>query len=205
MTPPKHRLFHTIAPVYGLFFQWQKKMFRQMLAETRPTLDLLDQGTVLDVGCGTGALCAVLHEKGVSVTGVEPAIGMLRIARRKNRDSGIPFLQADAIRGLPFPDGHFDVAFASYVAHGLASADRIALYREMQRVAKRFVIIHDYSGNRAILTTIIETLEGGDYFKFIKRAENEMHHCRTPAGPCFKNVTVIRFGKRAAWYIGTLD
>ena len=38
---------------------------------------------VLDLGCGTGALCCALAERGHRVTGVDPAAAMLAVARSK--------------------------------------------------------------------------------------------------------------------------
>lgn len=43
-------------------------------------------GKVLDIGCGTGMLAARIAREGIPVTGVDPADGMLRVARA--RDGG---------------------------------------------------------------------------------------------------------------------
>ncbi len=74
--------------------------------------------------------------------------------------------------------------------------ERRKVYEEMSRIAKQKVIIHDYNENRAILTTIVEWLEGGDYFNFIKNAKEEM-------AEIFEKVEVINVDERAAWYICT--
>ncbi len=66
--------------------------------------------------------------------------------------------------------------------------------KEASRLAKEKVTFHDYNENRALLTTIIEWLERGDYFNFIKIGKKEMKEH-------FKNVKVIDVYKRAAWYI----
>ena len=73
-------LFNRIAPVYGWFYRWQKKRFVNLLNSVPPAVDLVLHGAVLDVGCGTGALCAALHEKGLRVSGVDPATRMLAVA-----------------------------------------------------------------------------------------------------------------------------
>jgi 2-polyprenyl-3-methyl-5-hydroxy-6-metoxy-1,4-benzoquinol methylase len=54
-------LFDTIAPVYGLFYNRQKKRFLEVIQSVRKEIDLAAYKSVLDVGCGTGALCSVLH------------------------------------------------------------------------------------------------------------------------------------------------
>ncbi len=40
-------------------------------------------GFVLDLGCGTGMLACRIAQDGLSVTGVDPAEGMLRVARSR--------------------------------------------------------------------------------------------------------------------------
>lgn len=194
-------LFNRIAPVYGLFFSFQKNVFRRILNQVSGEVDFRKWTSIIDVGCGTGALCGVLVEEGFTVTGVEPAEKMLDIARRKTAGQKITFLEGDALVGLPFPDKSFDVAIASYVAHGLQPEDRQKLYREMSRVARELVIVHDYNRERSLLTSIAEWMEGGDYFRFIQQAEQEMKDCVSEMSNCFSEVRVIRVGPRASWYL----
>lgn len=212
-------LFNRIAPVYGLFFRFQKNVFKRILNQVSGEVNLREWTSIIDVGCGTGALCSVLAEEGFTVTGVEPAEKMLGIARRKTAEKTvgktagqkITLQQGDALAGLAYPDKSFDVAIASYVAHGLQPEDRQKLYREMSRVARNLVVIHDYNGERSLLTSIVEWMEGGDYFRFIKIAEKEMGDCKTESRisvtaenkRCFSNVQVLRVGPRAAWYLCT--
>ena len=174
----------------------QKRRFVEVIDKASKTLDLALFDTVVDVGCGTGALCSVLNTKGLSVTGIDPAVKMLDHAKRQPENKGVEFLLASVLEPLPFDDQSFDVSIASYVAHGLHDKERIKMYQEMGRVTKHRVIIYDYNQNRSLLTSIIEWLEGGDYFGFIKRAENEMK-------TCFSEVVVMDVDSRAAWYICT--
>jgi len=64
----------------------------------------------------------------------------------------------------------------------------------MSRITRNYVIIHDYNSEKSLVTSIIEWLEGGDYFRFILNAEEEMQKY-------FKEVRVIDVDKRASWYI----
>ena len=196
-------LFNAIAPVYALFYHRQKKFYHQILQKVSPEVDLHSLGSVLDVGCGPGALCAALHERGIPVTGVEPAEKMLERAKRRPEHSGIPFIKADVLRGLPFADNAFDVSIACYVAHGLAPAQRQRMYREMRRVSRKLVILHDFNQRRSPLTSLIEWLERGDYFRFILVAQKEMKNCVQDMKLCFSSVRVIDVDKRAAWYVCT--
>jgi len=102
---------------------------------------------------------------------------------------------------LPFKDKSFDVAISSYVAHGLEEEEKKRMYAEMSRITKKYVIIHDYNNERSFQTSIIEWLEGGDYFHFIKNAESEMKECLSEMKTCFAEVRIIKVGVRANWYI----
>ncbi|NLD18214.1 MAG: class I SAM-dependent methyltransferase [Tissierellia bacterium] len=187
-------LFNLIAPIYGLFYNYQKGKFFETIEIAKEVIDLFSYKTILDIGSGTGALCSVLNDKGFEVTGIDPAIKMLNIARHKPENNGIKFLQEDVLKGLSFNDKSFEIVISSFVAHGLKEDERRQMYLEMKRVAKNYVIIHDYNKNRALLTNIVEWLEGGDYFNFIKNVEFELRDC-------FSEVQIIQVDERASWYI----
>ncbi|MFD1744729.1 class I SAM-dependent methyltransferase [Rhizobium helianthi] len=51
---------------------------------------------ILDVGCGTGLLTLPLAQQGHEVTGVDPAFGMLSVARTKDASLQVEWVQADA-------------------------------------------------------------------------------------------------------------
>jgi ubiquinone/menaquinone biosynthesis C-methylase UbiE len=189
-------IFNMIAPVYGLFYQWQKKRFEEVIEKAKETLDFFDYETMLDVGCGTGALCALLSDRGFTVTGIDPAEKMLNIAKRNAKGKPIRFVSGNVLEKLPFEDKSFDVAIASYVAHGMGANERQAMYAEMSRVARHKIIIYDYNQKKAFLTTVIEGLERGDYPNFIKNVEQEMRRD-------FPQVEVIQVTRQANWYIGT--
>lgn len=196
-------LFNFIAPVYGLFFNKQKSRYREVLARFLPDWRQQGYASVLDVGCGTGALCSALNEAGLSVIGVDPAEKMLAVAKGQPENQAIRFLQANALEGLPFDDKSFDLSIASYVAHGLQKNERMKLYAEMSRVTRGRVIIYDYNQNRSFLTSFVEWLERGDYFRFIKNPKGDLEDCVSEMGKCFSEVRVIDVDKRAAWYVCT--
>ena len=164
-------LFNFIAPIYGLFYNSQKKNYKVTIDNIRKDLDIAAFESIVDVGCGTGAFCSVLNEEGLSVTGIEPAKRMLKIGMNKKENNKVKFIHCDSCSTLPAKDKSFDLSIASYVAHGLHKEERQQLFKEMSRITKKYVIIHDYNKNKAILTSIIEWLERGDYFNFIKVAE----------------------------------
>ena len=52
--------------------------------------------SVLDVGCGTGTFACILAERGIEVTGVDPAGASLAVARRKPGASRVRWVEAEA-------------------------------------------------------------------------------------------------------------
>ena len=191
-------VFHTIAPIYGLFYQKQVRHYRKILEENRDFLDLGKYTSAVDIGFGTGALCRVLHENGLKVTGVEPFQRMLKIARKKNADIPADCVMADILKGLPFEDDAFQISISSYVAHGMKKEDRLRMYREMARVTSKRMIIYDYNQERRLANDFVEWLEEGDYFNFIKVVEEELREE-------FGNVRKRDVDKRAAWYVVDLE
>jgi len=197
----KWSLFNVIAPVYGLFYNFQKHKYSQIINRVENEIDFSPINKILDIGCGTGALCSVFRDLGMEVTGIDPAQKMLDIAVKKTGDSEIKFYKNNVLEGLPFDDKSFDLAISSYVLHGLGPDERKRVYFEMSRVANKFVIIHDYNKKRSLLTSIIEWMERGDYFNFIKSAELEMKECTIDFEKCFSDVKVLNVDVRANWYI----
>ena len=191
-------VFDLIAPVYGLFFGYQKSRYLNILNRMSGQIFTSTNLSVLDIGCGTGALCAVFHELGYGVTGVDPSQNMLDIASSKPENKNVTFLNASVLERLPFPDKSFDVSIAAFVAHGLKSSEREVMYAEMRRVTKKLVILNDYNDTRAMTTSVIEWLERGDYFNFIKVVKKELMKS-------FGHLRVVDVDKRAAWYICSLD
>ncbi|SRR5581483_10672516 len=52
--------------------------------------------SVLDIGCGTGTFAILLAERGVEVTGVDPANASLNVARRKPGAEKVRWIHGDA-------------------------------------------------------------------------------------------------------------
>jgi SAM-dependent methyltransferase len=51
---------------------------------------------VLDVGCGTGTFAILLAERGFEVTGIDPALAMLEVARAKPSADRVRWIHGDA-------------------------------------------------------------------------------------------------------------
>lgn len=81
-------------------------LFAAMLDTAR-----VQAGTImLDAGCGAGTAAAMALERGATVTGLDAAEGLLRLARDKAKDA--TFVLGD-IESLDFDDDSFDVVFAA--------------------------------------------------------------------------------------------
>lgn len=193
----KDSLFHNISSIYGLFFNIQVKNFKTIFNNIKNELDLTNYKNIIDIGCGTGALCSVLYDQGLHVTGIDPAIGMIETAKKKTNNKKISFIEANVLTVLPFKDKSFDVSICSFVAHGLNKNQRQIMYDEMIRITKHLVIIYDYNEHRGIITDIAEWVEGGDYFNFIKTIKHELNKK-------FNNVQIVNANIRSALYIAKL-
>jgi len=164
------RLFNLIAPFYNLFFKMQTNNYRSLIEKNIDKIDISENARILDLGSGTGAFGYCWQEKGYEVKGVEASPNMYK----RCLSNGIDCERIDITEGLPFADNSFEVVTAAYLAHGLTEKKRKILYKETSRVASNYVIYHDYHDNDYFLIKIIEFLEGGDYFNFIKKAPSEM-------------------------------
>ena len=188
------RLFDLIAPIYGRTFRHQHKNYLEIY-QRQPVKEILAGcQSILDIGCGTGAMASALRDSGYQVTGADASLGMLRQAKNLISPDTISCVLSDVSSGLPFFAKGFDVCLASYVAHGLKAPQRLALYAEMRRLAINIVIIHDYTNKRSLITDVVEWAEGGDYFNFIKVIQDELREY-------FGNLQVIPVEPRAAVYI----
>ncbi len=119
--------------------------------------------TVLDLGCGNGALSKALQDKGFVVTGIDASADQLGIAREKYPD--IPFYQADAADfSLPEP---VDAVFSNAVFHWI-DADRQpqmlrCVYRALKEGGQFVFEMGGYGNNRLIHGALAEAFAEHGY------------------------------------------
>jgi SAM-dependent methyltransferase len=185
-------LFNIIAPGYNWFFKSQVRDYAETLSDNIDNLGIPDNSLILDAGCGTGALSQALVNRGFKVVGIDMANIMIHYGSKR----GLDCRYGNIIDGLDFEDKSFDLVVFAYVAHGLDKEKRNKLFQEAMRLSHGKVLFHDYSSERSIMTNIIEYIEGGDYFNFIKTGLEEMQEV-------FSSVEVIKIEKYVNWYICT--
>lgn len=106
----------------------------------KSVLDYVETGqTVLDAGCGEGALSVMLAEKGAIVTGTDISIPNIEasITYAESKNVTAVFRTAD-LENLPFPDNSFDVVVCSHVLEHIPDFDKGL--QELVRVAKKRVV-----------------------------------------------------------------
>jgi demethylmenaquinone methyltransferase/2-methoxy-6-polyprenyl-1,4-benzoquinol methylase len=95
---------------------------------------------VLDVCTGTGDVALEFAKRCDDVTGIDLSAEMLAVARKKDREGKVRFLQMDATR-LDFTDGDFDVSAISFALHDMPPEVREEALREMARVTREKIVI----------------------------------------------------------------
>lgn len=146
-------MFTRWAPYYDATHAWTLPYRR----EARLALGAEQGDRVLDVGCGTGLNFAHLRElvgdEG-RVTGVDLSPDMLDIARKRIARRGwenVEVYEANA-QELPFPDGSFDGAIATFAM--MFIPDYARAITEVARVLApggRFVVLDFRATNNALL------------------------------------------------------
>jgi SAM-dependent methyltransferase len=127
---PDMRTFTTSGDVYDRFMG---RYSTQLAVPFADSAGIEPGQTVLDVGCGPGALTAELARRvgAEHVSAVDPAPQFVEAVH--GRLPGVD-VQLGRAEELPYPDGGFDAALAQLVLHFVGDADATA--REMRRVVR---------------------------------------------------------------------
>lgn len=136
-----------------------RQQFREKILALRPS-------TVLDVGCGDGALIRFLRDKGIAATGVESDPSLVE-----------PGTGAGVVRGraesLPFDDASVDMVVSEFSLHHFEDFD--AAVAECLRVARRHVLFLDGWYDPTIASQ--QAAHAFDrWMKSIDRAAGETHN-----------------------------
>ncbi len=165
-------IFNLIAPLYYLIDGGTHKKYREMAALLNEQFPLKEKD-VLDVGCGTGSWIASLaHYNLHKAIGSDFSQRMILQATKNNKNLNC-ILQKDSSLSV-FPDKSFNLVTATFVLHGMKSEKRLELLKEMKRLAKDYVVVHDFYRGTPLLVRLLEFLERSDYVNFKKSFKNEM-------------------------------
>ena len=184
------RLFNKIAPYYQWFFKYQVWRYKKIVDQNIHLIEDENIKSVLDIGCGTGAFGYVFKQKGYQVMGIDVAPEMVK----KGMKNDVYCKTGDISNGLECEDNSYDMVISAMVAHGLSEEKRLDLYKEANRIADKIVLIQDYKFERNIFVDIIEKLEGGGYFNFIKKGKVQIQSN-------FENLSIKNVSRHLNWYI----
>ena len=135
--------------VYNEFgWNYYPEIFGEQLIQWLQRADLHPK-TSLDLACGTGILCEILHSQGIRARGMDYSAGMIQIARQGS--SGIHYDVADMV--LYRPEEKFDLV--------TCTGDAVNHIASLDHVEKIFQNVHHY-------------LSPGGYFVFDLLNEREV-------------------------------
>lgn len=138
---------------------WLEREIPAELLEFYETTPLDEAMTVLDVGCGQGAIARWFAEKGCTAVGVDLAESAIRTARKRHEDGKkrLRYLAADFCHEFRQLDEKFRIVVDRGCFHGIPEHDRESYVRALARVVQ----------------------EGSDYFLFIRAFRDPQSHDRT--------------------------
>lgn len=126
-------------PDHGLQDPSVHAAWRELLVPEMPA----PPARVLDVGCGTGSIAALLAGAGFEVSGIDLSAQMIAAASAKTARLGleVDFLQADAANP-PYDPGSFEVVFARHVLWSLPDpSGALASWLRLLRPDGRLVLV----------------------------------------------------------------
>lgn len=126
------RKYSRIAKVYDLL---ESPIERLLFQKLRKEAISNSYGTILEVGVGTGKNLPY-YRKNVELTAVDFSIGMLNIAKNKQKETGqkgLELYEMD-VQNLKFKDDTFDTVISTFVF--CTVPDPIAGLKEVRRVLK---------------------------------------------------------------------
>ena len=162
------RFFNLVAPAFHFIDRRLLPEYRRALA----ALDLERSLSVFDVATGTGTLAAAFAERSHRVAGIDFAARLLKRARRRLPEADFRLMD---LADLPqIPDDAYDVVALAYVLHGMPPQMRQFTLCQARRLARRYVVVFDYSGPGRWHVRLIEWIEGPHYPTFVARSMAEL-------------------------------
>jgi len=188
-------IFNLIAPVYKLIDKYLNDSFNKAIKMLASKIDLSHK-EILDIGTGTGAWASQFINYTDKITGIDFSEKMITSAKKKHPE--ITFLQQNATDLKNIKDNSFDIVTSSYVLHGMKKEERTKILNEMERISRKYIVIHDFVGKTSSFIAFLEFMERSDYHYFKNNFITEMQKK-------FTNVKKIEIEKGAGLYIGEIN
>ncbi len=154
-------------------YNGNRKMSKQIIEGTASQIIVPNNGTVLDVGCGSGALTIAVAKKhpdafviGIDRWGKEYSSFSKKLCEQNadaEKVSNVRFQKGDATH-LDFQDETFDAVTSNYVYHNIPSKNRQELILETLRTLKK--------GGSFAIHDIFSVSKYGDMQAFFKKLKD---------------------------------
>lgn len=177
--------------------------YNQMLEAASYQVPTTGPIKLLDVGCGTGNFeNLMLSQKGYErfseVIGADHSLPMLRIAKKKNFNNRVSFIDIDLDHQLPFEKATFDVIVSINTLYAIKYPE--PLLRQISLLLRdggKFIMVNPKNG-AGIWRLIVDTIHCGRIPSLL---------VRTPLFLLFflANVFILRFGARNAFHFYTIE
>lgn len=143
--------------------------------------ELASHQPCLEIGVGTGRIALPLHDRGITLAGMDLAAGMLRrlVANAGGR-SPFPLLQGDATR-LPLAADVFGSVLAVHVLH-LIPDWRVALDEALRVLRAGGVLVASFPGDGRSRRLPRDATEGTPWAGAVREALRRHGIARTPIG-----------------------
>lgn len=119
---------------------------RPLAAARRLIVDLVPEGsTVLDIACGTGALCFELAtRRNCRVVGVDLSLRMIEFAGKHNQHEAVRFVYGDATDLDNLEPRTFDYATVLFLLHELPRQEQVKVLHEALCLARKVVVVDSH-------------------------------------------------------------
>jgi ubiquinone/menaquinone biosynthesis C-methylase UbiE len=126
--------------LYDLLFEvTASKRHQAFLDRIIELAKLNENGTLLDVGCGTGTLLCEIAKRyhNIDIIGIDVSQNLLDVAKQKIQQHGDQIeLKIASVLELPYPDNTFNVVVTSIMFHQLDIEEKSKAVQEIYRVLK---------------------------------------------------------------------